>query len=84
MRAAFPASLVTAVEAAGWSMARSQKSLGSIMHRRDPFLVGTVGTAIEMASGFYSVTHDLASAMIAFRRQRMDGTLEAIKVMRNA
>jgi len=54
------------------------------MNGRYAFLMRAVCATKEVAARFDAMPDDFAATMIAFRSERMDGTLEAIKVMRNA
>lgn len=46
-----------------------------------PPLSGTVRAAEKRPLRLYAVTHNLASAVVAYRRQLMDGTFEAVEGM---
>ena len=46
-------------------------------------MLGAMSAAIHLAAGFMTMTYDATAAMSAFRSQRVNGALEAVKVMRN-
>ena len=46
-------------------------------------MLGAMSAAIHLAAGFMAMTDDATAAMSAFRSQRVNGALEAVKVMRN-
>ena len=48
----------------------------------DALLMRAIGAAIIAPTSFDTVTDDLASAMFAFRGQRVDGAFKAIEIMR--
>lgn len=50
----------------------------------DALFLRAMRAAIERAPGFDAVTDDAAAAVAAFRRECVDGALEAIEVVRNA
>src|SRR5262245_31575141 len=52
----------------------------SIVHRFDALFMGAMCAAKERAAGLYAVTYDLAAAMLAFRRYRMNGTFKTIEI----
>jgi hypothetical protein len=52
----------------------------SVAQALDAFFLGAVVTAIERAVLFQAVADDADAAMIAGRRQRMDGAFEAVDV----
>jgi len=54
------------------------------LNRFDALLMSALRAAEKCALRFDSVANNLAAAMLAFRRQRMNGALETIKVMRDA
>jgi hypothetical protein len=47
----------------------------------DTMLGSTVSAAVQGIPGLHAVTDDLAAAMRAGRRQRVDGALEAVEYM---
>jgi hypothetical protein len=53
-----------------------------IRHRLDSPLSGTVGAAEKGPLRLHAVTHDFAPAVIAYRSQLVDGTLEAVEGVR--
>jgi hypothetical protein len=56
-----------------------QRNSSPIAQPADPDLVRAVGTTVESALCFQPVADDLATAMRAGGRQRMDGAVKAIK-----
>src|SRR5262249_27976058 len=46
---------------------------------RDAARLGAMGAAVVVAVGFDSVAHDLAVAVLAFGRERVNGALEAVE-----
>ena len=54
------------------------------MNRGDTFFVRTMGTTKEIASRFDAMANYPATTVIAFRRERVDRTLEAVKVVGDA
>ena len=61
-------------------MARSS----AIVQRRYAFLVSTMCAAIIAATRLDSMSNDLATAVLALRRQRVNRTFERVKIVRNA
>src|SRR5688572_11108793 len=55
---------------------------GSVMHGGDAFLMCAMGATIETAPCFNAVPNDFASAMLAFRCQRLNRAFETIKIVR--
>ncbi|MBI3849077.1 MAG: hypothetical protein HY298_02125 [Verrucomicrobia bacterium] len=53
----------------------------SINNATHPFFARAIGTAEQLPSCFHAVADNLAPAMFAERRQRMNGALKAIKHM---
>ena len=54
------------------------------MNRCDTFLVRAVAATVIVAARFHAMANDLASAMLAFGGERMNGALKAIEIMRDA
>jgi len=58
--------------------------LGSIVNCGYSFFVRAVSATIHVASSFYAMADYFAAAMLAFRRQRVNGALKTIEIARNA
>ena len=54
------------------------------MNRCHAFLMRAMGATKEVTARFYAMTDDFTAAMVTFWSQRVDGALEAIKIMRYA
>lgn len=57
--------------------------IGAIMHGGHAFVVGAIRAAKKVAPGFHTVADDSAAAVLAFWRERVNGTFETIEVMRD-
>ena len=47
-------------------------------------MLGAMGATVHHPAGFHPVPHDSATAMSAFRCERVNGALEGIKIMGDA
>jgi len=53
----------------------------AVSHSLDSFFGRTIGTAVEVAVGFYPMTNNLAPAMMTSRSQGRNRTFEAVEDM---
>jgi len=58
--------------------------LGVISNRCHPAHSGTVSTTVKHTISFDPMSYDLATTVLAFRREPVDGALEAVERMRRA
>jgi hypothetical protein len=54
------------------------------MHSGHTFFMRAVSAAIEITAGLHTMTNYLATAVLAFGCESVDGTFETIEVMRDA
>src|SRR5687768_9379581 len=62
---------------------RRWRSVHAIDSPRHAGVTGAIGAAEHAAVGFVPMADDLAAAMLAFRRQHVDGALETIEGVRS-